>query len=208
MGRSWDAALFACLAAGIQAVRPHKSLSRRREGTSMESVYLETTFISYLVARPSRDLIVAGHQQITQEWWANRHSEFECGVSQVVVDEASVGDPAEVQKRLAIIGGLPALDVTADATALAKGIMAAGILPPHVVRDAAHVAVAAVYAGRADGRLTPCGQIRLSRKSIALAKCWPRNSTSTLRRSSRTSASVRPRRAKGLAEQRGRSSNP
>jgi hypothetical protein len=68
----------------------------------MESVYLETTFISYLVARPSRDLIVAGHQQITQEWWANRHSEFECRVSQVVVVEASVGDPAEVQKRLAI----------------------------------------------------------------------------------------------------------
>lgn len=112
----------------------------------MESVYLETTFISYLVARPSRDLIVAGHQQITQEWWANRHDEFECMVSQVVIDEVSVGDPSEVQKRLAIIGGLPALDVTADATDLAKAIMAAGILPPHVVRDAAHVAVSAVHA--------------------------------------------------------------
>ena len=55
----------------------------------MESVYLETTFISYLVARPSRDVIVAGHQQTTQEWWANRRSEFECSVSQVVIDEAS-----------------------------------------------------------------------------------------------------------------------
>ena len=63
----------------------------------MESVYLETTFISYLVARPSRDVIVAGHQQTAQEWWANRRSEFECSVSQVVIDEASVGDPAEVQ---------------------------------------------------------------------------------------------------------------
>jgi hypothetical protein len=50
----------------------------------METVYLETTFLSYLVARPSRDLIVAGHQQITQEWWANRHSEFECSGSQSV----------------------------------------------------------------------------------------------------------------------------
>src|SRR6266404_9463343 len=84
----------------------------------MESVYLETTFISYLVARPSRDVIVAGHQQTTQEWWANRRSEFECSVSQVVIDEASVGDPAEVQKRLAIIGGLPALDVTETAESL------------------------------------------------------------------------------------------
>ena len=55
----------------------------------MESVYLETSFISYLVALPSRDVIVAGHQQTTQEWWANRRSEFECSVSQVVIDEAS-----------------------------------------------------------------------------------------------------------------------
>jgi len=66
----------------------------------MESVYLETTFISYLVARPSRDVIVAGHQQTTQEWWAKRRGEFDCRVSQVVINEASLGDPAEVQKRM------------------------------------------------------------------------------------------------------------
>ena len=112
----------------------------------MESVYLETTFISYLVARPSRDVIVVGHQQITQDWWIDRRSAFECSVSQVVIDEASVGDPAEVQKRLAIIGGLPTLAITNEANALTHAIMAAGILPPHVVRDAAHVAVAAVHA--------------------------------------------------------------
>jgi hypothetical protein len=57
----------------------------------METVYLETTFISYLVARPSRDLLVAAHQQVTQDWWANRRSEFENYVSQVVIDEASAG---------------------------------------------------------------------------------------------------------------------
>ena len=112
----------------------------------MESVYLETSFISYLVARASRDVVVAGHQQTTQEWWANRRSEFECSVSQVVIDEASAGDPTEVQKRLAIISTLPALEITAAAEALAEAIMAAGMLPPHAVRDAAHVAVAAVHA--------------------------------------------------------------
>lgn len=112
----------------------------------MESVYLETTFISYLVARPSRDVIVAGHQQTTQEWWDNRRSEFECSVSQVVIDEASLGDPAEVQKRLAIIGGLPALEVTDTAESLTQAMMAAGILPPHAFPDAAHVAVSAVHA--------------------------------------------------------------
>ena len=91
-------------------------------------------------------MIVAGHQQTTQEWWANRRSKFACSVSQVVIDEASVGDPAEVQKRLAIIGGLPILEVTADAESLTQAIIAAGILPPHAFPDAAHVAVATVHA--------------------------------------------------------------
>jgi len=112
----------------------------------METVYLETSFISYLVARPGRDVIVAGHQQTTQDWWANRRSQFECSVSQVVIDEASLGDPDEVQKRLAIIAGLPTLDVTEDAKALATAIMAAGMLPAHAFPDAAHVAVSAVHA--------------------------------------------------------------
>src|SRR5207244_12717957 len=112
----------------------------------MESVYLETTFLSYLVARPSRDVIVAGQQQTTQEWWANRRSQFECSVSQVVIDEASAGDAAEAQQRLQIIGGLPELEITADAEALAGAIMASGVLPPHVARDAAHIAVATVHA--------------------------------------------------------------
>ncbi len=112
----------------------------------MESVYLETSFISYLVARPSRDVIVAGHQQTTHEWWDDRRSQFECSVSQVVIDEASLGDPAEIQKRLAVINELPTLDVTEDTKALAKAIMAAGMLPPHAFPDAAHVAVSAVHA--------------------------------------------------------------
>lgn len=111
----------------------------------MESVYLETTFISYLVARPSRDLLVAGHQQATYDWWTNRRNTFDCFVSQVVIDEASSGDSTEIQKRLAIIGNLLALEVTADAEALTQAIMTAGVLPPHAFPDAAHVAVSAVH---------------------------------------------------------------
>lgn len=68
-----------------------------------------------------------------------------CSVSQVVIDDASVGDPAEVQRRLAILGGLPTLEVTQDAEALTRAIMAAGILPAHAFPDAAHVAASAVH---------------------------------------------------------------
>ena len=112
----------------------------------MESVYLETTFISYLVARPSRDLLVAGYQQVTQDWWANRRTLFECYVSQVVLDEATVGDATEVQKRLAVIGDLSVLEVTEDAESLTQAILSSGVIPPRAVRDAAHIAVATVHA--------------------------------------------------------------
>jgi predicted nucleic acid-binding protein len=111
----------------------------------MESVYLETTFISYLVARPGRDLLVAGHQQATQDWWADRRREFECYVSQVVIDEAAQGDPTEVGKRMAVIGDLSVLDVTEDAELLTRAILSSGVIPPRAVRDAAHIAVAAIH---------------------------------------------------------------
>ncbi len=110
----------------------------------MESVYLETTFISYLAARPSRDLLVAAHQQATQDWWTDRHSEFECFVSQVVLDEASVGDATEVEKRLAVLGDLPVLEITQEVESLSQAILSSGVIPPRAVRDAAHIAVATV----------------------------------------------------------------
>jgi hypothetical protein len=112
----------------------------------MESVYLETSFISYLVARSSGDLLVAAHQKTTQDWWAHRRDQFNCYVSQVVIDEASAGDPTEAQKRLAVIGSLAALDLTPGAESLTQAIMASGVLPPSAGRDAAHVAVAAFHA--------------------------------------------------------------
>ena len=112
----------------------------------METVYLETTFVSYLVARASRDLLIAAHQQSTQDWWANRRSLFDCLISQVVIDEASAGNSTEVQKRLTILHELRALEITEDAESLTQAIMNAVILPPHAVRDAAHLAVAAVHA--------------------------------------------------------------
>ena len=110
----------------------------------MESVYLETTIISYLVSRPSRDLLVAAHQQITNDWWINRRQNFECFVSQVVIDEVSAGDPEESRKRMEIINAFPVLEVTEEAELLTKAILASEAIPPRAVRDAAHIAVVSV----------------------------------------------------------------
>jgi hypothetical protein len=63
-------------------------------------VYLETTIISYLAARPSKDLITAAHQQLTHEWWQDRREDFDLFSSQLVVQESSAGDVAIAQSRL------------------------------------------------------------------------------------------------------------
>ena len=73
-------------------------------------LYLETKIPSYLTARPSRDLIVAGHQEITREWWEKRAAAFRLYISQLVIDEASAGDPAAARQRLKAIKHLPLLE--------------------------------------------------------------------------------------------------
>jgi predicted nucleic acid-binding protein len=109
------------------------------------TIYLETTIISYLTARLSRDLITAAHQQITQEWWLRRRTEFALFVSQLVVQEASMGDEGMAQKRLEELRRIPLLDVNQDAGDLAQRLVVEGALPTKAAVDALHIAVATVH---------------------------------------------------------------
>jgi hypothetical protein len=68
-----------------------------------QRVYIETTIPSYLTAWPSRNLIVAAHQQITREWWRTRRSAFDLCISQFAIDEASAGDTEAAEERMAIL---------------------------------------------------------------------------------------------------------
>jgi len=61
-------------------------------------VYLETTIPSYLSAKASRDLIVAAHQQITQEWWERRRNQFDIFISQFVLSSCH-GLPLDMELR-------------------------------------------------------------------------------------------------------------
>jgi predicted nucleic acid-binding protein len=108
-------------------------------------LYLETTIPSYLTSRPSRDLIVAGHQQVTREWWERRRAAFQLHLSQLVIDEVSAGDPAAARERLKTLRDLPLLDITPEVTELASRIMASGKIPRKAATDAAHIAIAAVH---------------------------------------------------------------
>lgn len=93
-------------------------------------VYLETTIPSYLTAWPSRDLVMAGHQQTTREWWDTRREDFELFVSQFVIDEAGAGDPDAARRRLEVLVNVPLLDPGANVHALADELMKRVPLPP------------------------------------------------------------------------------
>ena len=88
-------------------------------------VYLETTVPSYLTSRPSRDLIIAGHQQITIDWWETRRRAFELYISQLVLDEIGAGDRSAARERLRVVNDLPLLDITSQVAELASSLLAA-----------------------------------------------------------------------------------
>ena len=83
-------------------------------------LYIETSVISYYTSRPSRDLIVAGHQQITQEWWTRQIQQYEPHVSEVVLDEISRGDVIAAQSRLEAVEGFRPLEITSDVIGIAQ----------------------------------------------------------------------------------------
>lgn len=111
-----------------------------------ERVYLETTVVSYLTARPNRDVVIAGHQQVTHEWRDTRRASYELCVSQLVLDEAGAGDAQAAQERLLVLRPMLVLETTADALELAKELLQAGALPAKAADDALHIAVAAIKA--------------------------------------------------------------
>jgi len=110
-----------------------------------KTVYVESTIPSYLVARPSRDLLQYARQKITQEWWSGHRHEFELRISQIVVDECSAGDHDAASRRLEAINGIALLDLNADVASVAAAIMKSGLLPEQAARDAVHLSVSSVH---------------------------------------------------------------
>jgi predicted nucleic acid-binding protein len=111
----------------------------------MKTVYVETSILSYLTARPTRDLLATARQQMTREWWDRRRARFDLFVSPLVDQEARRGDPDAVRRRIEALGGMPTLEVVDTAYDLAAALIAEGALPPSAEDDATHIALAAVH---------------------------------------------------------------
>ena len=109
----------------------------------MDSVYIETSIISYLRQKPAKQLVAASRQLLTHQWWESERANYRLVVSQYVVDEASAGDPMLAADRLKILADIPRLPGDPEIDQIAIEILARAILPPKAAVDALHIATVA-----------------------------------------------------------------
>ena len=107
-------------------------------------VYIETTIVSYFTARPSRDLVIAGHQETTRDLWPWLLTKYEAYISALVYEEAGKGDSVQAKMRLEAIKPFPMLDIDDEVKTLAERIIKERGIPANYPEDALHIAVAAV----------------------------------------------------------------
>jgi hypothetical protein len=110
-----------------------------------EKVYIETSVISYLSGRLSRDVIVVGRQEVTREIWPLLTEQFDCYISTLVREEIERGDPDAAGSRLDALTGVATLTISEEARDLAKSIVENGLMPHQFVEDALHIAIAAMH---------------------------------------------------------------
>jgi predicted nucleic acid-binding protein len=109
------------------------------------SAYIETSIVSYLVARPSRDLRAAAWQQITTQWWVQERAKYRLFTSELVIAEASAGDQGAAGSRLEVLERIAGLPVDKEVRVLAAKLIKGGGVPSGAEADALHIAVASVH---------------------------------------------------------------
>jgi len=112
----------------------------------MATVYIETSIVSYLTARPSDHVVALSRQLLTRRWWDEHRENHDLFTSQFVIDEATRGDPSYAKKRLQLLDETTLLDITPEISTLAEELLSRSILPPNARLDALHIATAAFQA--------------------------------------------------------------
>jgi len=110
-----------------------------------ESIYLETTIVSYYSSRPSRDIIIASHQQITREFIENSGRQYDVFVSELVIEECKSGDKEAAYLRLELLKSFSLLELNEAALSLAKSLISNNIVPKQYAEDAMHISLATIH---------------------------------------------------------------
>ncbi len=108
-------------------------------------LYLETSIVSYLVSRPSPDVIALSRQNTTRIWWDRNSHEYSIYVSSIILSESSQGDESVARKRLEILEKFPVLAISSQVEYVAGYYMEKGIVPVSNPGDALHLAFASIY---------------------------------------------------------------
>ena len=107
-------------------------------------VYVETSVISYMAARPSSNPLLAAQQEFTRTWWARAEQSFELCISPSVIAELTRGDESAAAARMAAIANLAVLHPRGAESELVAAYLAQLNLPGRAVADAEHIAAASV----------------------------------------------------------------
>ncbi|MEY6434019.1 type II toxin-antitoxin system VapC family toxin [Thioalkalicoccus limnaeus] len=108
-----------------------------------ESVYIESSIVSYLTSRPSRDVVISARQVITENWWLNQRSNFDLFVSALVIQEIFKGDQDTAERRLNAVADIPLLGASQDALLLSEALLIREAVPKTSEEDALHISIAA-----------------------------------------------------------------
>ena len=108
-------------------------------------VYIETTVVSYLVARHSPDATLASWQQATRQLWESYADRFEFVISDIVLVEMRRGNPIAAQQRLDALSSLTVLETLPTVDPLAQKLLDTGAVPQNFRSDAQYIAIATVH---------------------------------------------------------------
>ena len=111
----------------------------------MRRIYIETSIISFLTARPSANMHAESKRQLTVDWRHNQRKSFQLFASPLVAKEASAGDSVAAERRLNVIMQIPLLEISETSIQLAQHLISSGAIPEKAHEDALHIAIAAVY---------------------------------------------------------------
>ncbi len=111
----------------------------------MQKVYIETSVLSYYTSNTSRDIVIAGHQVSTINFWNKLiANELIPVISALIIKEASQGDIEIAKKRRNAIQGFLVLDISKEAEELSNLLIKNRGIPSESPDDALHIAIASV----------------------------------------------------------------
>ncbi|MDZ4851927.1 MAG: hypothetical protein SGI77_21775 [Pirellulaceae bacterium] len=101
----------------------------------MQTVYIETSIVSFLRENPNASPDSVMRQEITRAWWDFHRHRYSLVTAQYVVDDANAGNATLAAERIEHLHGVPLLPIGEELDRLASEILLRPILPADALDD-------------------------------------------------------------------------